>query len=814
MTNLDKNIHLFPFKGEVRMKRNLFAVIIILILGFFLIGCNKKAPVKKDYSVVAVPLTQVDIQDEFWAPKQEVNRMVSIKHCFQKSEERGRTGSISLIEAAGYMIAKRRDPAFEAYIKEKVDKLIEAQAARQKASSRRWRFNPAMRGGRGAEAAVAYYEATGDRRLLDNEIKSANLTCETYGPDKEAYISGHEGQKIGLIRLYRHTGDERYWWLAKFFLDIRGQPQFDREGGPYVEDKTYAQNHKPVIEQREAIGHCVRAMYLYIPLTDIAALTGHTEYVQADDRIWKNVVSKKIYLTGSIGSICHQEKFGEAYELPNLSAYCETCAAYGNVVWNHRLFLLHRDARYIDVMERVLYNGFLDGVAIKGNRFFYQNPLMSYGNYERSEWFNVPCCPPNVVRLMASVGSYIYAQTGSEIYVNLFVGNQATINLDKTKVRIKQETRYPWEGKIKIAVDPELSSKFSLHVRIPGWTQNQPLPSDLYRYLDPTDEKPRLKVNGKAVEIKLEKGYVGIVRKWKPGDVVELELPMPVHKVLAHPEVQDDRGRVALERGPLVYCAEWPDNGGSVLNIVIEDDAHLTSEFHPDLLNGVEVITGQVFALTRASDGVTVESKLHNLVAIPFYAWANRGKGEMAVWMAREESKARLKPVLPDPISWARSFGGIEDSYSGYNRINDISAVYDGVEPLHSRDESYLYYRMFPPTGNPAWIEYEFKAPTEVSSSEVYFVDDERFCRLPQSWRILYKDGSTWKQVKNLTNYGVEKNKFNRVTFELVKSRAIRIEIEPQTIVYKAGTVGPPDAMTMREDTVWRELGIIEWRIQ
>jgi len=306
-------------------------------------------------------------------------------------------------------------------------------------------------------------------------------------------------------------------------------------------------------------------MYLYIPLTDIAALTGQPEYEKADDTLWQDVVSRKMYLTGGIGSIRQQEKFGAAYELPNVSSWHETCASYGNVVWNHRLFLLHRDARYIDTMERVLYNGFLAGVSLKGDRFFYQNVLMSYGNYERFDWINVPCCPPNVVRLMASIGSYIYAKTANEIYVNLFIGSKADVKIASTDVKITQETRYPWEGKVRMSINPERAAKFTVLVRMPEWAQNTPLPSDLYRYLDPTRETPTLRVNGSPVAIKLEKGFVRLERAWKAGDVIELNLPMPVHKVLAHERVQDDKGRIALERGPLVYCVEWPDNGGSAL---------------------------------------------------------------------------------------------------------------------------------------------------------------------------------------------------------------------------------------------------------
>lgn len=779
-------------------------------------GCGGPKSAASNESVVPVPLTQVDITDQFWAPKQEINRTVSLPYCFAKSEEPGGWGvSSQYYEAAGYMMAKKPGPEFEAFIRPKIDAFVQRG---QEMLSRpgtdetlAWRA-----GGTAAEAAVSWFEATGDRRLLDPALKAADEFCEAYGPGRKTYISGHEGQKIGLIRLSRFTGDDKYWKTAKFLLDIRGGREFQNESSDeYPGEKEYNQNHKPVLEQDEAVGHAVRAMYLYIPLTDIAALTGQPEYARTADRIWENVVSKKMYLTGGVGSIRQQEKFGANYELPNVSAWHETCASYGNAVWNHRLFLLHRDARYIDVMERVLYNGFLAGVSQSGDRFFYQNVLMSYGDYERFVWINVPCCPPNVVRLIAQLGDYIYAQNSAELYVNLFVASKAEVQLGETRVKIAQETPYPWEGRVKITVDPEQAGRFALYVRIPGWAQNQPVPSDLYTYVDAAGPSPTLAVNGSPVKLQLDKGYVRIDRKWKAGDTVELDLPMPVRKVAAHPMVRDDRNRIALERGPLVYCAEGPDNGGSALNLVVPDDAVLKGEFRPDLLNGVGVVSGEIRAVVRDADGVSTKAVPHNLTAIPYYAWANRGKHEMTVWIARDEAAARLNPVVPEPIARVSAFGGIEKVVTGYGDQNDdLCAVYDGVEPLHSFDESHLYYRLRPPQGRPAWIQYEFKSPVEISSSEAYFVDDQRFCRLPETWRILVRTGGAWKPVENAGPYAVEKDAFNRVEFKPVKADAVRIEIEPKGILYKKGAAGPPWAVTIDEDVVWREAGLIEWRVR
>lgn len=785
------------------MKRYSWFLLIswLMVINF---ACQKS---QVDYPLKPVSYKEVDILDTFWSAKQERNHTVSLPYCFEHFG-RGSFGNPRLIEAAAYILAKKNDVSLKAYVDKEIDRIVEVSQARIKNPEQAVHIS-----GHFLEAAAAYYEATGKSKLLDEAKRIADLIDAGYGPGKKTYISGHEGLKIGLISLYRITGDSKYWRLAKFFLDERGKEDYPRQG-EYALDRTYAQDHKPVIEQDEAVGHCVRATYLYIPLTDIAALTGEKKYRSAAEKIWEDMVSKKIYITGGIGSVRYQEKFGAPYELPNLSAWNETCAAYGNVVWNHRMFLLTGEPKYIDLMERVLYNAFLVGVSERGDRFFYQNPLKSFGHYERFATINVPCCPPNVVRLMASIGNYIYAQNKDSLYVNLFVASKAQIKMGKNYVNLEQETQYPWEGKIRLKINPEKSKRFKLYIRLPGWTQNQPMWGTLYRYTNTYEDKPTIKLNGQSLEIKLETGYFSLDRKWKKGDIVDINLPMPVRLVEAHPLVKENNGFVALERGPLAYCAEWPDNGGHALNIIIPDNATFTSEFRDDLFHGLVVVKGKVLALEREADGKLM-TKPHELIAIPYYAWANRGMGEMAVWLARSEDKAWIKPVPPEPIKKVTFFGAIEKTYTGYNDQNDdICAVFDGREPLNSADESHLYFRMRPPQGEPAWIEYEFKEPTVISSSEVYFVDDRRFCRLPESWRILYKVGNQWKPVKNHDTYQVEKDRFNKVSFDPVKTKAIRLEVEPQKILYKAGQIGPPEALFLKEDIVWREFGVIEWRVK
>ncbi len=522
----------------------------------------------------------------------------------------------------------------------------------------------------------------------------------------------------------------------------------------------------------------------------------------------------KTYVTGGIGSIRFHEQYGAPYELPNLSAWGETCAAFGNFVWNHRLALLHRDGRYGDMMERVLYNGFLVGVSMTGDRFFYQNPLKSFGNYERFAWINVPCCPPNVIRLLASLGNYIYSQDPQGIYVNLFIASRADISLGGNEVSLEQKTNYPWDGRIRLELTPARPARFSVHLRAPGWARNQPMPGELYQYLDETDDDVTLEINGEPVEAPVEQGYLSIERQWEKGDVVELDFPMPVRRVVAHDNVLDDRGRVALERGPLVYSAEWVDNDHEVLNLLVPDNAELTAVPRQDLLDGIVAVTGKISRVERGGDGVSTETHDHELVAIPFYAWANRGMGEMAVWMARDEDKVRLEPRLKKPIAGVASFGELEKVQTGYNDQNDdISAVYDGVEPINSADESHLYFRLRPPPGQPAWLEYRFEKATEVSSTKVYWVDDRRFCRLPETWRILYKDGEQWRPVMNRNDYRVAKDQFNEVTFDPVTTEAVRLEVEPQKIHYREGEIGPPAALYLKADIDWRECGVIEWRV-
>ncbi len=615
------------------------------------------------------------------------------------------------------------------------------------------------------EGAIAHYQATGKRNFLDIAIKYADCVCREIGdgPNQVARVPGHQIAEMALAKLYLVTGDKKYLDQAKYFLDKRGYTSRTDE---------YSQAHKPVIGQDEAVGHAVRAAYMYAGMADVAALTGDSAYINAIDRIWDNIVGKKYYITGGIGATSNGEAFGKNYELPNMSAYCETCAAIGNVYVNHRLFLLHGDSKYYDVAERTLYNGLISGVALDGGGFFYPNPLESMGQHQRQPWFGCACCPSNIARFIPSLPGYVYAVKDNDVYVNLFMSNNADLDVNGKQVAISQQTNYPWNGHIALTVDKNKAGNFDLKLRIPGWVKNKPVPSDLYAYSDGKRLGYSVTVNGQPAEGSLTPdGYYTIGRNWKKGDKVELHLDMEPRTVKANNKVEADRGRIAVERGPIVYCAEWPDNDFDVLSIFVNQKPKFTVTEKPELLEGLVVLStdGQTLGYDNNGRLVTKDVKLN---LIPYYAWCHRGSGNMAVWLPQELSASR--PVMPPTLASKSKINASSEMYS-------LSSLNDRLVPKDENDRSVPYTHWWPKQGTTEWLSYELPSEEAVQSATVYWYDDGPWggCRVPKSWKLYYKDASgNWQPVTGADNYGLAKGTPNTVNFDPVKTSAMKLEVE------------------------------------
>jgi hypothetical protein len=780
----------------------IFVVLSILIASDELIAQNR------DYPIQPVTFNHVHVHDEFWAPRITVNADITIPYVLQKCRETGRFDNFlkaagkkpptnltdfpfddsdvfKVIEGVSYSLQIKPNPALERSIDTLITIIGEAQEPdgylytfrtmkpeklHPWISPKRWEKDPDLSHelynvGHLYEAAVAHYLSTGKKTLLDIAIKNADLIVKDFGPGKAAYFPGHQVIEMGLARMYRVTGKKEYLELAKYFLDIRGNGK--------IRGSEYNQSQKPVTDQHEAVGHAVRAAYMYTGMADVAALTGDATYVKAIDDIWMDVVNKKMYLTGGIGATGAGEAFGAPYQLPNMSAYAETCASIANVYWNNRMFLLHGDASYIDVMERVLYNGFLSGVSQSGTKFFYPNPLASMGQHQRSAWFSCACCISNVTRFMPSVPGYVYAQNENNLYVNLFMTNKADIVLPSGKLSIAQQTTYPWQGQVKIDVGVSKKMTFTLRVRIPGWARQMPVPGDLYRFADNREVKIPIKINGKEVNYTLEKGYAVFNRTWNKGDVVEMDLPMEVEKVLANEKVKDDKGKFAFQKGPLVYCLEGPDHkDGVVQNIVMNQEVSVKERYEKQLLNGVITLTGEGSATSRQLESSDLLKTNLQATAIPYYAWSNRGPSEMVVWIPFEESAARPRA--------AATIASKSIVSASINNKRMLASLNDQFEPSSSEDKSALYLHWWPKKDTDEWIQYDFDSEKTISESSVYWYDDSPFggCRIPASARLLYKEGDKWVPVKNITPYLPVKDKYDVVKFEPIKTTAVRMEIK------------------------------------
>ncbi|MBW4888172.1 glycoside hydrolase family 127 protein [Mucilaginibacter sp. HMF5004] len=651
------------------MKKRLFLAVLMM-------GAMTSFAQQKDYAIKSVDFTKVQLNDKFWLPRIETNRTVTIPASFARCQSTNRiqnfvnaanktgkflttfpfddTDIYKTIEGASFSLAVHPDAKLDKF----VDSLVTIVAAAQEpdgylytartinpaaphswSGKNRWEKERELshelyNSGHLYEAASAHYLATKKKNFLNIALKNADLVCSVFGPGKLAVAPGHEIVEMGLVKLYRITGKKEYLATAKFFIDQRGHyDKYNKASKDEWKNGQYWQDDKPVTEQDEAEGHAVRAGYLYSAMADVAALTHDEALIKAVDRIWDNMVSKKMYVQGSVGAIGSGERYGDNYQLPNATAYNETCAAVANVYWNQRMFMLHGNSKYIDVLEKVLYNGLISGEGLDGKSFFYTNAMQitngvtagAFNSFNtkgiettRSGWFECSCCPTNLVRLVPSIPGYIYAEKGNSLYVNLFISGNANLTVANKAVEVIQQNNYPWDGGLKFNINPKTSTTFDLLIRIPGWVRGEAIPSDLYNFEDKSAAAVTIKVNGKAITYKTQNGYALISRNWKKGDVVDVELPMAVKRVTANVNLKEDQQKIALQRGPLMYCAEWPDNNGHTSNITIGNDIQFVPQYKPELLNGVTILKS------------TNENK--TIVAIPYYAWANRGAGEMQVW--------------------------------------------------------------------------------------------------------------------------------------------------------------------------------------
>ena len=760
---------------------------------------------KDFYPFSPVPFTKVELTDSFWEKRFKTNKEVTIPVAFRRSEETGRLANFriaagledgtfperrrgfddsdvfKIIEGASYSLITNPDHELELFLDTLISHIAGAQeddgylytvrsimgdGTHRDTKAPRWMAvekgsHELYNVGHMYEAAVAHYEATGKRSFLDVAIKSADLVDKTFGPGKLELVPGHQEIEIGLVKLYVSTGEERYLNLAKFFLDYRGKTPRRAE---------YDQTHKPVTEQDEAVGHAVRAIYMFAGMADIAALTGNDAYLNAMEKLWYDIVAHKLYITGGVGSPGGVEGFAQKYRLTNYTAYCETCAAIANIFWNYRLFLTHGNSKYIDILELALYNNVLSGVSLSGDLFFYPNKLESRGDVERSEWFHTSCCPTNISRLIPSVPGYIYAQNAEDIYVNLFISSSTTLNVNNVDVTVEQQSSLPWGGNVKLKIVPEETAKFNLKVRIPSWIKDKPVATDLYSYVDGKNQKPVIWVNKKRVDFVLEKGYAILSKEWEKGDKLEIQFPFEARKIASSENVKDNIGRVALQAGPVIYCTEGHEHPQGEANNLLLKDSPLHFEFQKDLLDGVQTIKGKALQLFENENGL-VEEKEVNLTAIPYYGWANRGASEMLVWLPTEKEYARAKP---QPTIASKS--KLETSKT--TRAGGLKYVNDLYIPGKAKSVAIPNFNWWPVKESKEWITYTFEQPTTVSKSSVYWYESTAGeSSYPESWKLYYKSGNKWKPVK--ADYPVkEDGQASTATFKPVKTEGLKLEIE------------------------------------
>ena len=780
-----------------------------LILLFSLMVCAETVA-----QIEEVPFTAVHIDDRFWAPRLEVNRTVSIPSAFRECEKNGRFDNFSIaagliqgehrgdfsfddtdpykvIEGASYSLAVHYDKQLDEYLDSIIAIIAKAQEPDGYLTTcvtnkcyrlsgwwgrSRWEkinSHELYNSGHLIESAVAHYRATGKKTFLNVAIKNADLVCKTFGPN-EGQIhrpGGHPIIEMALCKLYKVTGNRKYLEGAKYFVEETGRCTDGHR------PSMYSQDHMPILQQQEIVGHAVRAGYLYSGVADVAALTGDTAYQKALQRIWENMSSKKLFITGGIGSRAQGEGFGPNYELNSHTAYCETCAAIANVYWNYRMFLATGESKYMDVVERALYNNVLSGVSLSGDKFFYDNPLESSGEHERQRWFGCACCPGNITRFIASVPGYIYAykpnKANRTIFVNLYVQGKATVG----GLELEQTTDYPWDGKVRIRVGKG-NGRYAIKLRVPSWLKSSPTNNSLYTYLD-RPQPYSVSVNGKSCYPE-NTDYITFDRKWKAGDVIDIDFPMNVRRIVANDNAEDLRGKVCLERGPIVYCVEGGNQiGGTVFDKYLPNDERheFNTHYEPLLLGGITVIDTKGRMVKANGDVTEVDMR-----AIPYAVWNNSGPQQMEVWIAGSPATAVPTPE-PTIASCAQTFsnrGAIQnDAPETAPADGWAGGVNDQWEPKRSSDTSKPYHYWWLKRGTKESISYKFDKEYDVSNVQVYWLDFDHYdgnFRTPESWSLYYKDAKgEWQEVEGHTAYTVRKDCYNSVDFTPVKTTGLKI---------------------------------------
>ena len=788
---------------------------------------------KVDESLTQIPFNKVTLNDNFWLPRLQTQKKTLVPFSLEKTESavenlrrvgaylRGEkvterfTGPyyvasdlFKVMEGAACLLTLEKDAELEKQMDEIIDVIAAAQApdgylyehhilpeylrnphnyAGKTPYSYVVHSHELYNMGHMYEAAIAYYRATGKRKWLDVAEKNAKHINKVFFEGDPNYnggkpimqAPGHEEIELALVKMYQATGEKLYLDMAKKFIDIRGVTY--NPNGEGVMSYDYAQQHHPVREQRTAIGHAVRATYLYSGMADIVATMGDTTLLPALDAIWHDIVDKKMHITGGLGAVPGIEGFGPEYVLPNKDTYNETCSAVGNVLFNYRMYLMSGDAKYVDVAEVSLYNNVLAGVNLEGNRFFYVNPLeadgrktFNHGRAGRSPWFGTACCPSNLARLIPQISGMIYSHTDDDIFCSLYAGSSVEVPLKAGAVKLQQQTEYPFEGDVNISVEPAVDGEeFTLWLRIPSWLNDKFVPGELYSYADGVTSKYSLRVNGRRVKSEVVDGFVPICRAWKSGDVVELNLPMDVRFSVADERVKADSNRLCVTRGPLVYCAEEEDNEQQVSTYFISNAKPQASvgKFSEGIMNGIYTIS------MPAEAAFAEQETKSSLTLVPYYAWNNRGDNEaMNVWFARDAATVRESMVFP-----VGNIASIKATYTYQN--DDELAPVDGKQPTNSFDRTIPRWTAWPQIGKKQSVEVKLKKKQPVESVSVYWYDDKGGVQRPVEWNIDYFVDGEWHEFKPYVTdrFGVELDQFNMVhPAAPIEAEALRINMMPK----------------------------------